>query len=76
MGPGSDSGRVFVVRVLLSRPDLRSCADRLRCPVCVDGPVLDRVHVFLHVRPRCLCSLSTSNVVQAVGTLGGVHTVV
>ena len=52
MGPGSDFWRVFVVRVLLSRPDLRLCAARLRCLACVDGPVLDRVHVFLHVRPR------------------------
>ena len=55
MGPGSDFWRVFVVRVLLSRPDLRLCAARLRCLACVDGPVLDRVHVFLHVTVECAC---------------------
>ena len=37
MGLGSGAARFLVVRVLLFRPALRSCADRLRCPVCVDG---------------------------------------
>jgi hypothetical protein len=76
MSRRSDAGAVCAVRVPLWRSVLRSSAARLRCPVCVDGPVLDRVHVFLHVRPRFVVQfVPTSRVVHAVGTLGGVHTV-
>ena len=71
MGPGSDSRRVFVVRVLLSRPDLRLCAARLRCLACVDGPVLDRVHVFLHVRPRFVVQFVHQSCCACCGNAGG-----
>ena len=71
MGPGSDFWRVFVVRVLLSRPDLRLCAARLRCLACVDGPVLDRVHVFLHVRPRFVVQFVHQSWCACCGNAGG-----
>ena len=52
MGQSSGSACFLVVRVLFFRSVLRSSVARLRCHVCVDGPVPDRLHVFLHVRPR------------------------
>ena len=70
MGLGSGSARVFVVRVRFTRSVLRSCAARLRCPVCVDDPVLDRVHVFLHVRPRFFVQFVHQSCCACNGVIG------
>ena len=70
MGRGSGSARFSVVRVLFFRSVVRSSAARLRCPVCVDGPVLDRVHVFLHVRPRFFVQFVHQSCCACNGVIG------
>ena len=53
------------------RPYLRLFAARLRCLACVDGPVLDRVHVFLHVRPRFVVQFVHQSCCACCGNAGG-----